>query len=102
MNRTRLDPKTRKQTILTAAVGLAKSYGYDRITREAVAIRAGVSAALVSKYFVTMEQLRAAVMGEAVRLEVVTIIAQGLVAGSTVAKGAPEALRRAAADELMR
>lgn len=100
MQRNRLDPKIRKQSILTAAVSLSKRHGYANIRRDQVAEVAGVSPALVSKYFATMEDLRRTVMIEAVRLEVAPIVAQGLVAGCSIAKGAPEKLRKEAIETL--
>lgn len=97
---TRLDPKVRKQEILTAAVKLAKRIGYNSIERDAVADLAKVSPPLVSKYFNTMSNLRTEVMREAVRLEIPEIVAQGLAVSCPVAKDAPIELRKAAAATL--
>lgn len=89
----RLDPDARKAAILTAAVKLATEKHYQTITRDDVAQAAGVSAGLVTRYFFAMPELRRRVMEEAVRRELLPVIAQGLAHGCPVAAGAPAWLR---------
>lgn len=78
MTRIRLSPQERRDAILNAAVTLAKTEGYNRISREAIAAAAGVSPGLVTTYFNTMPQLRRDLMRYAVRHNIVEVIAQGI------------------------
>ncbi len=89
----RTDPALRRDHILDAAIELAKRSSYDKITRDAVADRAGISVALVSRYFGTMPQLKRAIMWAAVTREVPEIIAQGLAQKDKHAAKAPEGLK---------
>jgi AcrR family transcriptional regulator len=97
---TRLTPADRKAAILTAAVSLATDTGYDNITLTAVARVAGVSYALIVYYFNSADCLLAAVMEEAVRLRVLSVVAEGLAHRHPVALEAPQALRQEAAASL--
>lgn len=76
--RIRETPAVRKEMILSQALVMAEKYGYSTITREIVADSAGVSCGLVNKYFVTMAQLRRAVLKAAIEREILPIIAQGV------------------------
>ncbi len=97
----RLNPKDRQPAILHAAMTLSRRHNYAKISREAIAGAAQCSPALVSSYFGTMPKLRRAIMGEAIRVRDLAIIAQGLAARDKRALGAPEELRRLAVDSLM-
>lgn len=97
----RLHPLDRKPAILRAATTLARQHGYTKVSREAIATAAECSPALVSTYFGTMLKLQRAVMGEAIRVRDLTIIAQGLAQRDARAMRAPEELRRAAVESLM-
>jgi AcrR family transcriptional regulator len=90
------DKRERTAQILAAALKLAAKHGYQRITREAIAEAANVSPALVSHHMGTMDQMRRAIMREAVRIECLPVIAQGLVARDRHAGKAPDHLRQAA------
>lgn len=86
--------------ILEAAVELAKepgTGGYQWITRDLVAERAGVSVGSVNNAFGRMVELKRAVMREAVSREIVEIVAQGLADGSPIAAAAPPDLKARAA-----
>lgn len=90
-NAKRMAPADRREQILDAAVGMAKDIGFQKITRDGVAVRAGVAMGLVTRYFGTMCQLRRAVMRSAVRRGVIPIIAEGLAIGDPHArKAGPE------------
>ena len=86
----------RTQEILEAGIALAKRGNYNQITRDALAKKAGCSAALVSAYFGTMVQFRRALMRHAVDREVVEIVAQGLVDRNPYARKAPDDLKQRA------
>lgn len=96
--KSRANPELRKDQILTAAVELAKTKGYHKITRDAVAQSANVSAGLVSRYFNTMNHLRRSIMGVALNKEIPEIIAQGLANNDPRARKAPKDLKRQALD----
>lgn len=93
---TKLAPADRKQQILTAALAIAETVGYQNITREAIAERVGVSHSLVNLYFVVMAELKSAVIREAVRVRNYPVIAQGLVAKEPAAVDAAPILKRRA------
>jgi AcrR family transcriptional regulator len=82
--------------ILEAGIALAKRDNYNRITRDALAKRAGCSPALVSAYFGTMVQFRRSLMRHAVDREIVEVVAQGLVDRNPYARKAPDELRQKA------
>ena len=99
--RTRKHPADRKAEILTAALHEARAVGYRAVTRDAVAVRAGCSPALISAHFGTMLQFHRAVMSAAIARSDLPVIAQGLAAGDPKAQRAPEAVKRAALEGLM-
>ena len=92
----RKDPEVRCREILEAAVEIASEQGYLNLTHPKVAGRVEVSPSLVRKYYVTKTLLRDAVMAEAVRLEIVEVVLQGLAALDPIAQSAPSTLRAAA------
>ena len=100
VSKTRADPVLRKNHILAVAVALAKSEGYNKITRDRVATGAGVSMGLVTRYFGTMGQLRTAIMRRAVKQGIAEIVAQGLANGDDHALKADLGLKEKAASLL--
>jgi AcrR family transcriptional regulator len=78
--RKNMKSKERKAFILKHAVQLAKSVGYNRVTREAIANKAGVTESLINVYFGTMPKLKRQIIRAAVREEVLEVIAQGIIA----------------------
>lgn len=100
-NKKRMAPDERKETILTAAVSVAKTNGYNKMTRDDIARHAGVSTGLVTFYFSTMTQLRRAVIRSAITNEVLEVVAQGLAIGDDQAKKAPDELKKRATDFLI-
>ncbi len=97
----RMQPDARKAEILAAALDTARAVGYRHVSREAISARAECSPGLVSAYFGTMPALRRAIMSAAIARRDLVVLAQGLAAGDSKAKAAPEALRRAAAEALV-
>ncbi len=83
----------RNAAILRAAVEEAQETGLNSLTRDAVATRANVAQGTVNNAYGTIADLRAAVLEHAVTHEVLPLIAQGLAAGSPIAKNAPESLK---------
>lgn len=90
----------RRQTILSAALRIAADRGYLRVTRDDIALAAGCSPALVSHWLGTMKQTQRAIMGEALRVRNLRVIAQGLAHDDRRACNAPAELREAAAASL--
>lgn len=90
----------RQVFLVQAAITAAKRIGFLNITREHIATEAGISPPLVSRYLGDMDNIRTVIMKEAVRLEILPIIAQGLAAGHPVATGVSAGLRVLAAESL--
>lgn len=101
VTKSRANPNMRKDHILSVAIDIARKIGCDKITREEVAERAGVSVALVSRYFGTMVKLRRSVMRAAIKQEIPEIVARGLAIGDPHAKKAPETLKTLAINTLI-
>ena len=90
-----------REKILSAAFDLASSVGIDVMTRDQVAIHAGVALGNVSNHFKNMDNLRHAVMLKAIQCEQLSIIATGLARGDKIARSAPEWLKRRALGTLV-
>jgi AcrR family transcriptional regulator len=101
VTKSRVDPKDRKQQILSVAVKMACVHGYDKITRDGIAGKANVSMGLVTKYFGSMIKLRRSIMRAAINQEIPVIIAQGLANGDPHARKAPAELKAKAATSLV-
>lgn len=99
--RTRLDPGVRKAQLLEVALELAETVGYQRITREIIAFKAGVTPGRVSQCFNTMTKLKREVMRTAIARGNIIIVAQGLGDRDKQALKAPDALKRKAVDYLL-
>lgn len=87
------DPRAHKSHILSAALALAPKIGYSKLTQTAIAEKAGVPSSLLPYYFGTMTQLRRDLMREAIRVECLPVIAQGLSCRDRHALRAPLELR---------
>lgn len=94
--RTRLDTAERKRQILHAAVATAKKKKLFSMTRQDVAAAADCSAPLVRFYFKSMDELRAAVLAEAIRTSELGIVAQGIAMGHPRCRRIAPELRAAA------
>src|SRR5258707_673693 len=98
----RLPPNDRRALVLEAALYTAEQRGYRRMTRDHIAARADVSPSLVSLYLGTMPQLRRVVMREAIKREIVPIVAAGLAERDPAALRARQSLRARAVAHLAR
>ena len=96
----RYSPIDRKREILGHALIAARQVGYQHIDRGTIARRAGCTSTLVSHYFGTISNMRRAIMGEAIRVGDLDIIAQGLVAKDPRALGLKGELKTAAANRM--
>lgn len=94
--RKRLDPNVRKAQLLEVALGLAETVGYQHITREIIAIEAGVSPGRVSQCFRSMTELKSEIMRTAILRGNIKIVAQGLGARDKQALRAPSELKQKA------
>jgi len=97
----RANPVLRKASILASAIALACEWDYRTITRDDVAERAGVSPTLVTRYFETMDVLRAEIMEAAIRKDIPQLVAQGLAVGDSIAATASQALKRRAGNYIL-
>lgn len=93
----RMSVEKRKEHILSVAVVLSRSIGYDKITGHAVAKASYLkSHASINYIFGTIAFLKACVMDWAVRNEDLEILLQGLVYKDTIALAANAKLRKRA------
>lgn len=90
---TKLASRERMGQILASALVLSARVGYSRLTRDEIAVHAGITPSLIPYHFGTMEQLRRHIMREAVRVGCLPVIAQGLALRDRHALKAPEDLR---------
>jgi AcrR family transcriptional regulator len=98
----KLEARERVAQILKAALELCSQEAttYNRITRDEIAKKAGIPSSLVAYHCGTMADLRRDIMREAVRVENLAVIAQGLAARDRHALKAPEEVRRRALESL--
>lgn len=99
--RRRLKPDTRKDEILRAALIESRRHGYQQITREQVALRAGCAPGLLTHYWGTMLQFRRAVLSAAIAANDLVVVAQGIVARDSKVRRVPPEVQRAALATLM-
>lgn len=92
--------RARHDEIMAAALRVSATVGYNRITRDDIALAAGCSPALVSDALGTMCSLRRALMRAAIARRVLPVVAQGLALRDPHALRAPAELRAAAAASL--
>ena len=97
----RLEPAQRRALILEAAVSLATTGHYQKITRQAIADEAGIAPPLVTHYFGTMHDVRRDIMRYAIQNECLKIIGQGLASQDAFALQASPGLQTAALGSLM-
>jgi len=90
----------RREQILEAALELAETGGFYRITRDGVATKAAVSQGLVNMYFKNMDGLRSELMRFAVKHGNLKVVAQGLLGQHPEALKAPQSLRSLAAGQV--
>lgn len=97
----KLQARERVAQILKAALDIcSKKTTYSRVTREQIAECAGIPPTLITYHCGTMADLRRDIMREAVRVECLPVIAQGLAARDRHALKASEELRRRALQSL--
>lgn len=80
--RTRLEPETRKQQILEAAVNISIEKGYRQLTRRAIANKLSCSSTLINHYFGDIENLREIVFKIAIEKEIIPILVNGYCIGN--------------------
>lgn len=71
----RTNGEQRRKQILESAIYLAGKIGHLKITRNAVANECRISGALIYKYFTDIESLKNRVLKEAVKMEILPILA---------------------------
>lgn len=96
----KLEARERIAQILRAALKIAPKKGYNRMTRDDIAKEADIPPTLITYHMGTMVELRRDIMREAIRVECLPVIAQGLTVRDRHALKAPEELRRRAVQSL--
>ena len=99
--RKRMQPKERRDQLLAVAVELSVKLGYNRVTKEDIAKKAGVTPGLINNYFGTMTKLRRQIIRTAIRDEILEVIAQGLINNDPHAKKADAQLKQRALNAYM-
>ena len=101
--RTRLQPKARKATILIAAIRLARRPGgLSSLTRASIAKEARCTEGLVSHYLSDMTTVRAIIMKDAIKHEYLDLIAQGIALNDKHTRNISPVLKHRALNHLMR
>lgn len=83
--------------LLDIAVDLAEEVGFDNITRDAIARKAGVSLALPSIRLGNKSEMLRNIMRHAISRRSLPVVAQGLASGHKAARRAPADLKAEAA-----
>ena len=73
-----MSKKHKKKQLLFAAINLAEANGYENITREMIATKAGVGLGTVNLYFGTMHKLKKTIISHALRTGNNKIVAQAI------------------------
>lgn len=89
----RFKPAVRKEQIIKAALELAHEHRFDHVSRNMIADKVGVAGPTVQYHFGTMQQLRRALMREALKLEDLKILAQIIAARDPYADKIPSDLK---------
>ena len=97
----RVPPAVRRDYVLAVALEMASEDNYRRITRDAIARRAGMAMGSVTRCFGTMAQLRRGLMRAAINAECIEVIAQGIADRDEQALKASPALIARARDLLI-
>lgn len=97
---TKLDARVRRAQILAAALEISVKTGYGRVTRDQIAKALGVASSLIPYHVGTVSAMRRDIMREAVRVECLPVIAQGIAANDRHALKAPPELRARALQSL--
>ena len=97
-----LKKDVRRDQILAAAIAMSLDVGFNSLTRDGVAERAGVATGQINHMFNTMTILRRAVMRAAVHRELLPIIASGLALQDKQAHNAPVWLQDKALQSLIK
>lgn len=92
-DRKRTSPNLRRKHVLDVALELAKTKGYNTLTRNEVAAGANVTPGLITHYFQSTEALRVVILKTAVSQEVLEVVAQGLTHKDPIAVQAPKELK---------
>ena len=87
------ETKTKRAELLKHALRVARKHGYKHCSRAQIAEEAGCSANLLNYYFDTLPKLHRAIMGEAIRVVDLDIIAQGLLAKDPRVENISEEIR---------
>lgn len=90
-----------RDKILETAYELAEANGFTSLTRDGVAVAAGVAQGTVNHHFNSMAELRDEVMRSAVERANLAIIRTGLVMNNQIALTASEVVKRKALTDLL-
>lgn len=98
----RADPEIRQQQLLEAAIYVAKTEGWSKLTRAKVAAKAQVAASLINFYFGDKDEFRTSVMKAAVERNIVSVVAEGLLYLNPAALDAPAPIKNRAKEYMQK
>lgn len=90
----------KREKIIITAIKLAVKNGYGSLTQLETAKVAKVTRSLIPYYFGCLEEFKSHVMIEAVRREILPVIAEGLILKNKHALGAPTHIKKKALDSI--
>jgi AcrR family transcriptional regulator len=89
-----------KLRILQAAISLAREGGFSKVTRDNVALAAGVATGLLYHYYDSIDDVKSKVLEVAIEAEDAELLKCGIVAAHPTALGAPDELKKRALELL--
>lgn len=96
----RKEAEDRRAQLLEAGLQVAEEMGWYKVTRRAVAERTATAESLINRYFGSKDGFRDALMEEAVKRQMVSIVAEGLLYMHPTALAASRQLRKEAQTHL--
>ena len=95
------DSTARKETIIQAALRVAKRDGFEAIEKTSIAKEGKFSDALLYHYFKGVPEIKKLVMKRAVAGKLVPIVSRGIALGYTEVRGIPEGLKNEAVEYML-
>jgi len=101
MTQTKHTRRERVAQILQAALAVAQTVGYNRMTRDQIAAHCGIPSSLIAYHCGTMVELRRSLVRHAIKTNNLVVLAQAIVAKDSRVKNLPDDIKRAALESLL-
>lgn len=99
--KTRPDTEQKRDVILTKALDYAIQMGWENFKRDDFCNEIGIATGSINYHFKSMDGFKRAIMRKAVAKRIVPIVAQGIAMRCSVARAAPESLKKLAIAHMM-